>query len=171
MQTLAKPRARVRALVTDVDGVWTDGGMYFDASGQAVKRFNVKDGYIVGSMGDSGVLIMWVTGDDSDITRARASKLGIDEVCSGVEDKGQCVRALLERHDLRREQVVYMGDDLNDLSGMAEAGLTVCPSDAVAEVKQAADLVTTHAGGNGAVREICDLILMWNAEFEGQDHQ
>lgn len=166
MGNLPPPGRAVRALITDVDGVWTDGGMYFDHGGQALKRFDVKDGYIVGVMRRAAVLVLWVTGDDSDVTRARARWLGIDGVCSGVEDKGACVRQLMAQHDLRREEVVYMGDDLNDLPAMAEAGLTVCPADAVAEVRAAADLVTAGGGGHGAVREVCDMILKWNAQLE-----
>jgi len=161
-----RPTARIRALLTDVDGVMTDGGMYFDAGGQALKRFDVKDGYIVRPLQRAGVLLVWVTGDDSAITRARAAKLGIDELHSGVEDKGAVVRDFLQRHSLAREEVAYIGDDLNDLPAMAEAGFTACPADAVAEVQAAADLVVSRPGGAGAMRELCDLILQWNQEHE-----
>lgn len=166
MSNLAPPDTPISALITDVDGVWTDGGMYFDHDGQRLKRFDVKDGYIVGVMRRAGVLMLWVTGDDSDVTRARAQWLGIDGVCSGVEDKGACVRQLMQQHGLRREEVVYIGDDLNDLPAMAEAGFTACPADAIAEARAGADLVTTGRGGHGAVREVCDMILKWNAQLE-----
>jgi 3-deoxy-D-manno-octulosonate 8-phosphate phosphatase (KDO 8-P phosphatase) len=160
-----QPTKRVRALLTDVDGCLTDGGMYFDAQGQALKRFDVKDGFIVRPLQDAGVLWIWITGDDSAITRARAARLGIDEVRSGVEDKGQAVREVLEQRDLGRDEVVYLGDDLNDLPAMAEAGLAACPADAVPQVLAAADLVLTRAGGHGAARELADLIMAWNAEL------
>lgn len=171
MPKLPRPKARIRALISDVDGVWTDSGMYFDADGQAMKRFDVKDGYIVHVMQEAGVSILWVTGDDSEITRARAERLGIDEVCGGVEDKGECVRRLLESHSLRPDEVVYIGDDLSDLPGMAQVGIAACPADAVAEVIASADLVTTNLGGKGAVREVCDLILTWNAELQRGSEQ
>ncbi len=166
MTATTRPATAVRALISDVDGVWTDGGMYFDAAGQALKRFDVKDGYIVRVLQQAGVIVAWVTGDDSDITRARAARLGIDEVCNGVEDKGDCVRRLLERRGLTPAQVVYMGDDLNDLPAMAAAGLAACPADAVAAVRAVADIITAHGGGRGAIRELCDLILQWNVELE-----
>jgi 3-deoxy-D-manno-octulosonate 8-phosphate phosphatase (KDO 8-P phosphatase) len=157
----------VRALLTDVDGVWTDGGMYFDATGQALKRFDVKDGYIVRPLQRAGVRLVWVTGDESAITRARAQKLGIDEVHEGVEDKGAVVRAFLQRHGLQAGEAVYMGDDLNDLPAMQAAGFAACPGDAAPEVIAVADLVTSRPGGRGAVRELCDLILRWNQEAAG----
>lgn len=166
MGEFRRPVCRIRALITDVDGVLTDGGMYFDRNGQALKRFNVKDGYIVRTMQESGVLMAWVTGDDSDITRARAARMGIDELHSGVDDKGQCVAALLARHGIAADEAVYMGDDLNDLPGMEQVGFCACPADASPEVLRHADLVTTAKGGEGAVREVCDLILEWNRELD-----
>lgn len=157
-----RPSGHIRALLTDVDGCLTDGGMYFDAAGQALKRFDVKDGYIVGPLRRAGVMLVWVSGDDSAITRARAHKLGIDELHSGVEDKGQVVRDFLCRHGLGPQEVVYLGDDVNDLPAMAEAGFCACPADATPEVRAAADLVLTRPGGHGAMRELAELILQWN---------
>lgn len=161
-----RPAHRIRALITDVDGVLTDGGMYFDAQGQAAKRFNVKDGFIVGTMRRAGVLLAWISGDDSDITRARAQRLGIAEVYSGVEDKGECLRDLMERHGLRPQEVAYMGDDLNDLPAMRLVGFSACPADAMPAVAAAAHYVATRRGGEGAFREVCDLILLWNSELD-----
>lgn len=157
-----RPKSTIRALVSDVDGVWTDGAMYFDRNGQALKRFDVKDGYIVRPLQDSGVIIIWVTGDDSDITRARGSKLGIDEVRGGVEDKGAEIREVLRAHALQPQEIVYLGDDLNDLPAIALAGYSACPQDAIPDVRRAVTRVLDHPGGHGAVREICDLILQWN---------
>jgi YrbI family 3-deoxy-D-manno-octulosonate 8-phosphate phosphatase len=158
---------RIRALVTDVDGVQTDGGMYFGPEGQVLKRFNVKDGYGTVALLKAGVLVAWITADDTDIVRERARRLGITELHSGVADKGACLRELRERHGLRLEEVAYMGDDLNDLPAMQEAGLTACPCDAVPEVVAAVGYVSIRKGGNGAVRELCDLILAINARAAG----
>jgi 3-deoxy-D-manno-octulosonate 8-phosphate phosphatase (KDO 8-P phosphatase) len=157
----------IRALVTDVDGVQTDGGMYFGPEGQVLKRFNVKDGYGTVALLRAGVLVAWITADDTEIVRERARRLGITELHSGVADKGACLRDLRERHGLRRAEVAYMGDDLNDLPAMAEAGLGACPRDAVAEVAAEAAYVSTRKGGEGAVRELCDLILRHNARVAG----
>ena len=165
MTAKRRPPGRIRALVTDVDGVLTDGGMYFDRHGQALKRFHVRDGFIVGAMREAGVLMAWITGDNSEITATRAAKLGIVELHTGVEDKGACLREFMARHGLQRDEVAYMGDDLNDLPAMAEAGICACPADAAPEVLAAADVVTHRRGGEGAVREFCDMILAWNREL------
>lgn len=157
-----RPKATIRALVSDVDGVWTDGGMYFDRNGQALKRFDVKDGYIVRPMQEAGVAIIWVSGDDSEITRARGAKLGIDQLHVGVEDKDAVLREVLRAGGLQPEEIVYLGDDLNDLPAIAVAGFSACPQDAIAAVRQAVTRVLAHPGGHGAVRELCDLILQWN---------
>ncbi|MBP8954976.1 MAG: HAD family hydrolase [Armatimonadetes bacterium] len=161
-----RPDNRIKALFSDVDGVWTDGGMYFSQVGQAMKRFDVKDGYIVQFAQRAGIQIVWVTGDDSAITRARARKLGIECVCPGVEGKRECVRALLESKGLEPGEVVFMGDDLSDLMGMEAVGIKACPADAVPAVLEAADWVTERTGGHGAVRELLDQIMAWNAELE-----
>jgi len=161
-----KPKVRIKAIFSDVDGVWTDGGMYFDQVGQAMKRFDAKDGFIVEYMRRAGVRIIWVTGDDSGVTRARARKLGIDCVCPGVEGKRECVCDLLGDLSYRPDEVIFVGDDLSDLPGMAETGIAACPADAVREVLEAADWITERNGGHGAIREICDQVLQWNREFD-----
>jgi len=166
-----RPKHKIRALLSDVDGVWTDGGMYFSQIGQAMKRFNAKDGFIVATMQAAGVPILWVTGDDSAITRARARKLGIQCVCPGVEGKGKCVRQLMASYGLKADEVAFMGDDLSDLPGMTQVGLSICPADAADPVLEAADWVTARDGGQGAVREVCDQILKWNAELDQEGPQ
>lgn len=157
----------IKALVTDVDGVQTDGGMYFGPEGQMLKRFNVKDGHGTVELLSAGILVVWITADDTEIVRTRARRLGIAELHSGVQDKGACLRDLMARHNLRPQDVAYIGDDINDLPAFAEAGLAICPADAVPEVLQAADWVTERKGGEGAVREVCDLIRRRNAACAG----
>jgi 3-deoxy-D-manno-octulosonate 8-phosphate phosphatase (KDO 8-P phosphatase) len=163
-----RPKGIVRALISDVDGVWTDGGMYFDRNGQALKRFDVKDGYIVRPLQDAGVAVIWVSGDASEITRARGRKLGIDQLRLGVQDKGAEVRDVMDTLGLQPDEVVYLGDDLNDLPAIAVAGFSACPEDAIDDVRRAVTRVLRHRGGHGAVRELADLILQWNrAQAEG----
>ena len=166
MLTFQRPDKRIRAFFSDIDGCQTDGGMYFGPEGQAIKRFNVKDGYIVAVLQQAGVKVIWVTADDSDISRARARRLGIDELVSGVKDKGIALFELKEKYNLETDETVYLGDDLNDLPAFAQAGLTTCPADAVPQVLAVADYMAEHNGGHGAFREIADLILSWNDELE-----
>ena len=129
------------------------------------EAFRRHDGYIVQSAQRAGIQIV---GDRRRlaITRARARKLGIECVCPGVEGKRECVRALLESSGLEPGEVVFMGDDLSDLMGMEAVGIKACPADAVPAVLEAADWVTERTGGHGAVRELLDQIMAWNAELE-----
>jgi len=149
----------VEILIMDVDGVLTDGGMYFDAQGQALKRFDVKDGFALARLHDKGFPTAVVSGDASAITRARAQRLGITYVVLGRMDKEDAVREVLASAGVSAENAVYVGDDLSDLPPMQLAGLGVAVADAVDEIKAAADWVTERPGGGGAVREVCDAIL------------
>ena len=149
----------VKAFISDVDGCWTDGGMYFGTEGQAMKRFDVKDGYAVGMLAERGIPVIWLTADDSLITRSRADRLKIAELHVCESDKTGEFLKVLAAHGWKAEEVVYMGDDLNDLPVMAIAPHSVCPEDAVAEVKAAATWVCERPGGHGAVREVCERMV------------
>jgi len=164
-------KPRIELLACDVDGVLTDGGMYFGVGGQALKRFNVKDGLGLALVRDSGVRVAFITTDSSEIGRIRGEKLGVTEVCLGVPDKLACLRDMMDRHNLVPEAVIYVGDDLPDLGLAAVVGTFIAPADAVPEVRAAAAFVTSASGGQGAVREVCDLILRHNADLARSDSQ
>jgi len=149
----------VRALVTDVDGVLTDGGIYYTEHGDEVKRFDVRDGQGLVSLREAGVLTALVTRRQSAIVARRARELGITEVHQDVTDKGAAIAGLIERHALTAAGICYVGDDLGDLPAMRAVGLAVAVADAVSEVRRAAGYVTRARAGHGAIREICDLIL------------
>ncbi len=156
---------RVKMLVTDVDGVMTDGGMYFGPNGQAMKRFDVKDGYGLKLLQRSGVLVAWITIDESAITQARFKALGLDMLYDGVGDKAEALQVVAAKAGCGVEEIVYVGDDLNDLPVAAMVGTFVAPADAVAEVLQKAGAVTQAAGGHGAVREVCEAIIEHNKKL------
>ncbi len=149
----------VEILIMDVDGVLTDGGMYFDAQGQALKRFDVKDGLALVRLHEMDFPTAVVSGDDSAITRARAERLRITHIVLGRMDKEDAVREVLADAGVRAENAVYVGDDVSDLPAMRAVGLGVAVADAVDEVKAAAGWVTERPGGRGAVREVCDAIF------------
>lgn len=153
---------RVKLLATDVDGVLTDGGMYFGPHGQVMKRFDVKDGYGLKMLQRSGVAVAWITADDSAITRARAEALGVDVLQNGVGDKLEALTQVAEQVGCGMDEVMYMGDDLNDLPICGKVGCFVAVADAVEQVRQAADGVTCAAGGHGAVRQVCEAIIEHN---------
>jgi YrbI family 3-deoxy-D-manno-octulosonate 8-phosphate phosphatase len=149
----------LRALVLDVDGVLTDGGMYYGPGGEGLKRFDVKDGLGLRRLREAGLLLALISGEKSRIVLRRAEKLRIGEVHVGVEDKSAVFADLLRRHRVAAAGTAYMGDDLNDLGPLRAAGLAVAPADAVPAVRRAAAWVTRRPGGHGAVREVCDAIL------------
>jgi 3-deoxy-D-manno-octulosonate 8-phosphate phosphatase (KDO 8-P phosphatase) len=155
-----RPRwAAVRALVTDVDGVLTDGGLYYAESGDELKRFDVRDGQGLVLLREAGLLTAIVTRKQSTIVTRRARDLGIAEVHQDARDKAAVVTDLLARHRLSPAAAAYVGDDLGDLPAMRLVALPIAVADAVREVRAAAAYVTRARAGHGAVREICDLIL------------
>lgn len=154
--------ARIRLVVSDVDGVLTDAGVYYSAEGEALKRFSMRDGMGVELLRQAGIRTAWLTRENSPIVAARARKLNIEELWAGEADKRQALPRLLQKLGMAQEAVAYIGDDVNDLAALqwvAEAGLAVCPADAISKVAAAVHFVTSAAGGHGAFRELCDLIL------------
>jgi len=156
-------KPRIKLLACDVDGVLTDGGMFFGPEGQVMKRFDVKDGLGMVLLRDSGVKLAFISVDNSPICRARGERLKVHDICFGVADKAQSLTEIMTRDGLMAEEVVYAGDDLPDLCLVPLVGLFVAPADAVDEVKQAAGHVTQAPGGQGAMREVCDAIRAHNA--------
>ena len=146
----------IRMLVMDVDGTLTDGRIYIGAAGEVMKAFDVKDGYRIVQFRKAGGIPVIITGRESDIVRARAKELGITELHQGVSDKLACLKAVSVRLGAAREEIAYIGDDLNDLACMAYSGVSGCPADAVNEVRAAADYICTNPGGRGAVREFIE---------------
>jgi YrbI family 3-deoxy-D-manno-octulosonate 8-phosphate phosphatase len=160
MSPARRPRwSGIRALITDVDGVLTDGGLYYTEHGDEVKRFDVRDGQGLVSLREAGVITAIVTRRHSAIVARRARELGIAEVHQDVTDKGAAVAGLLARHALPAASICYVGDDIGDLPAMRAVGLPVAVADAAAEVRRAAIYVTRARPGHGAIREVCDLIL------------
>jgi 3-deoxy-D-manno-octulosonate 8-phosphate phosphatase (KDO 8-P phosphatase) len=156
----AAPRAsRIRLLVLDVDGVLTDGGLVYTASGEETKRFHVHDGLALVAALKAGLQIAVLSGRASAAVTRRMAELGVAEVHQGVADKVAALDALRARLGLAPREVAVMGDDLPDLAAMARAGLALAPANAVAEVKRAADWVARRRGGEGAVREAVEMLL------------
>ncbi len=154
-----KKAAQIKALFFDVDGVLTDGGIIYDDAGRETKRFNVKDGYIISQLKRAGILVGIITGRDSKIVSNRAAELKLDFCHQGIMDKYSVFEKLVEFYKLKRKQVAYIGDDINDLKVMQNCGLSACPADALSYVKTRVDIVTETRGGEGVAREVSDLIM------------
>ncbi len=150
---------RVKLLALDVDGVLTDGGLYYTETGEEIKKFNVKDGLGLKQLMASGIEVALISASGSQATLHRANKLGITHVFTGVEDKLETLTALCELLRLDLREVAYMGDDWVDVPVLGAVGLAITVADAIAEAKGCAMYITDKGGGQGAVREVCDLIL------------
>ena len=155
---LAKARL-VRLMIFDVDGVLTDGRLYFSDRGDEIKAFNIQDGHGIKMLQASGVKLAILTARNSVIVEHRARELGINHVRQGQSDKLTGFQDLLVECGLDAHQAGYMGDDLVDLPVLTRSGLSVSVPDAPELVRSHADLVTTARGGRGAVRELCEMIL------------
>ena len=152
--------ANIRMLVLDVDGVLTDGKLYFDHAGNEMKAFNSRDGLGMKALQRCGIEVAVITGRNSAAVTHRMTQLGIQHVYQGREDKLNAFLHLLEKTGLDAQQVCFAGDDWIDLPILLRVGLAVSVADAEDRVKEKAHWITVRNGGEGAVREICNLILV-----------
>jgi 3-deoxy-D-manno-octulosonate 8-phosphate phosphatase (KDO 8-P phosphatase) len=158
---------RLKLVLTDCDGVLTDGGVYYSARGEELKRFNIRDGMGVERLRRlAGIETGIVTGEFSRSVTRRAEKLAVTECHLGCKDKGATVRGILERRNLNADEVAYLGDDVNDLPAFASVGLTACPVDALMDVRAAAHVVLDQPGGHGAFREFAEIVLRTRARTD-----
>lgn len=151
--------ASIRLLCTDVDGVLTDGGLYYGADGNILTRFQVLDGHGLKSAQTAGILTCFVTMSDTDQIRRRAADLRIDHCLSGIRDKVAAISALIGELGIDWSETAHIADDVNDIGLLQKVALPVCVPNAVDDVKAICQYVTRRAGGNGAVRELCDVLV------------
>ncbi len=165
-ELLAKA-AQVKLLVFDVDGVLTDGGLYYGPAGEALKRFDVKDGHALVMARLAGLPAAVLTARRSSIVEVRAKELGLVAALQGRKDKALGLRELLDQLGTPAEACAYMGDDVNDLGALRMVGLPSCPADAAAEVRQQSLFVAQQPGGRGAARELIELCLKASDRWSG----
>lgn len=158
-KALVKKADAIKALFFDVDGVLTDGKIIYDDAGRELKHFNVKDGQIMGHLRKAGVLVGAISGRESAAVSKRAAELKLDFCHQGIVDKEAVFLKLMEFYKLKKKEVAFVGDDINDLGILKQVGLPVCPADAPAYVRNFAELTTQAKGGQGVIREVADLIL------------
>ncbi|MBO5590917.1 MAG: HAD-IIIA family hydrolase [Acidaminococcaceae bacterium] len=160
LEELQQKASCIRLVALDMDGTLTDGSINIGADGELFKRFNAKDGLGITSARRHGLIIAVITGRKGPIVQRRAEELGIaEDVMSGISAKNQAILLLAEKHGLSMEEIAFMGDDLNDLPALLTVGLSAAPGDAAEDVKQRVDYITPHNGGQGAVRDLLELIL------------
>jgi len=158
--------AALKAIALDVDGVLTDGGIWWGPNGEEWKRFSFADIMGVSLARKAGLIVALISGEDSPLVDRFATKMNLSDVAKGCKDKAAALRAFAERRQLRLEEICFMGDDVNDLAAMEIAGLAAAPADARPAARAKAAVVTSARGGHGAVRELVDCIL--SGELSGQ---
>lgn len=157
-EILEKAR-KIKVLLTDVDGVLTDGRIIYDSDGRELKFFHVRDGHGIKLLVSNGVEVGIITGRNSSIVDKRAKELGISYVIQNAHDKGKIIDEFLKGRDLNAEEVCYVGDDIVDLPAFMKVGLRITVPDAPIEVQKYADYITLNYAGKGAIREVCEIIL------------
>ena len=165
-ESLTASLQKIKLLALDVDGVLTEGSIYISPAGEVFKGFNAKDGMGISCALRSGLQIAVITGRQSPIVERRCEELGITLLQQGVKDKRLALQQMAQKLGLVREEIAYMGDDLNDIPAFKASGLNLVPADAAIEVMAVADIITKASGGRGAVREAITMILAaqdnWN---------
>jgi len=156
---------QIKMVVMDVDGVLTDGKLYYSEAGELIKTFSIKDGLGIKLLNKHGVDTAIITGRRSKMVELRARELGIDTLVQGREDKLHALKELSEKTSCKLDEIAYIGDDLPDLSAIVNCGFGATVANAYHEVIQHADWVSQYNGGEGAVRELADLILRAQGQY------
>ncbi|MFH0965608.1 MAG: HAD-IIIA family hydrolase [Planctomycetota bacterium] len=158
--------ARIKAVILDVDGVLTDGAIYVNGQGDETKRFNVRDGAAIKWLQRCGLAVAFLSGRTSTAVEARARQVGVEHVVQGATEKLPAYETLRDARGVKDEEVCYAGDDLHDLPVLRRAGFAAATADATGEARSAAHYVTQARGGEGAVRELAEVILKSQGSWE-----
>lgn len=156
----------IKLFITDIDGVWTDGGMYYDKEDKEWKKFNTSDSAGVLFLKLANIHIAIITGEDTPIVKRRASKLNVANYFLGIKDKVLVAEQLLEKYKLKWEEVAYIGDDINDIKLLQKVGLSACPNQAPDYIKSKVHWVLNKNGGEGVFREFVEKYLTVTGQLE-----
>ena len=149
----------IKLLATDVDGTLTDGGMYYNSKGDFMKKFHARDGMGVTLLRKKGIPTIIVTKEKTDIVRKWASKMKVTEIFDGIQNKEQIVDVICKKYKVATDQIGYIGDDVNDVELLKKVGFSATPKDGISKVQKIVDYVCKKNGGEGAFREIADLLI------------
>lgn len=151
---------KIKLAAFDIDGTMTDGAMYYSRNGEELKRFSTRDGMGITLLQKSNIQTAFITSENSPIVLSRAEKLKIDFVYTSCRNKTGALDEICEKTGLKLENIAFIGDDVNDYHAIKYAGFGACPNDANELIKEASDYISKYNGGNGTVREICEMILL-----------
>jgi len=151
---------KIKLVLSDVDGVLTDGGMYYSDQGEVMKKFNTRDGMAVALL-EKNIPTILISKENSKIVKARAKKIHAAEALIGIDNKEILLPKLCKKYKVKNFEIAYIGDDLNDYGIMKKVGFSVTPNDGIEKIKKIADYICKKNGGEGAFREMADLILQY----------
>ncbi|MBK7682679.1 MAG: 3-deoxy-D-manno-octulosonate 8-phosphate phosphatase [Bacteroidia bacterium] len=157
---------KIRCFVFDVDGVMTDGSLLIQPDGTMYRTMNIKDGYAMQLAIKKGYQIFVISGSTPEGVKKRLERLGLTEIHIGIENKLDKLNELLAKHKFQFSDLLYMGDDMPDLEVLKKCALRTCPSDAVYQIKNECQFVSTFPGGKGCVRDIIEQVLQLNGDWE-----
>ena len=161
-----KKTDKITHLFLDVDGVFTDGSVYYSKDGELLKKFDMRDGMGLEILREQNVQVMVVTSEQSEIVAKRMNKLKINDVYLGVKDKYSLLNYIIKEKSISMSNIAYIGDDVNDLANICSVGWSMTPNNATGIVKQHADMILSKNSGNGAIRAACEFILNYNKRFQ-----
>ena len=150
---------KIKLVISDVDGVLTDGGMYYSVKGDIQKKFHARDGMGISILKRNGIPTVIITKEKNEIVKKWTSKMNVDKLFQGIQKKELLIPKLCVLYNLKEENIAYIGDDVNDLEIMKIVGFAVTPKDGNSEVKKIASHISKINGGEGVLREICDLLI------------
>ena len=160
---------RINTFIFDVDGVLTDGYVLVLENGLQARRMNIKDGYALQLAVKKGYRLVILSGAPVSPVVDRLNKLGITEVYMGIHDKKEFITSYIRQHDLLKDELLFMGDDIPDLDAMEVTGLSACPADAVPEILEVAKYVSPIPGGNGCVRDVIEMVMKIQGKWKHQN--
>ena len=156
---LGKKCSQIKLVITDVDGVLTDGGMYYSKNGEILKKFNTRDGMAVELLRNNKIPVVIITGEKSQIVLSRAKKLLIKDVFIGIKKKELLLPKICKKYKIKEDNVAYIGDDINDLKILQQVGFSASPKDGMSVIKKKSNYVCKVKGGEGVLREVADMII------------
>ena len=159
---LKKKCQKIKLVITDVDGVLTDGGMFYSEKGEVLKKFNTRDGMAVELLREREISVIFMTRENSKIVLNRAKKLKIKETFLGIKKKELLLPKICKKFKIKEEEIAYIGDDINDLNILKKVGFSLAPKDGISIIKKNSDYVCKSKGGEGVLREVADMIISFN---------
>lgn len=165
-QKSMKTSQKIKYLVLDVDGVFTDGGIFYNEEGEFAKKFDMRDGMGLEILRENNVEVLVLTSENSKVVAQRMKKLKIENAFLGIKDKYSFLKQFLALKNSSFDAVAYVGDDVNDLANICSCGWSFAPANAMNIVKAHADIVLTNSSGNGAIREVCEVLMKYNKRYD-----